>query len=117
MKIAEKFGLIFFGLAVLLAVVVFRMAAVQAWIAWLASITFVTFLAFGYDKAVAGKGVMRVPEDVLLLLVLAGGTVGALVAMPFFHHKTRKAAFRMRFWGVVAVQALLIGSYVMWFRR
>ena len=48
--------------------------------AYLAGVNIVTLLAYGYDKrqAIAGKG--RVPEVVLHLAALLGGTPGALLA-------------------------------------
>jgi uncharacterized membrane protein YsdA (DUF1294 family) len=79
--------------------------------AWLAAITVVTFLAYGYDKSAAGSRRTRVPERVLLALALAGGTLGALVAMPAFRHKTIKQEFRLRFWAVVVIQLALAAVY------
>ncbi len=117
MGTVERFGALFFGMAALLALAVMHVAGFGVLAAWLVAVSVVTVIAFGYDKVVAGKGIVRVPEDVLLLLVLTGGTLGALVAMPLFHHKTVKRSFRMRFWGIVGIQALLIGSYLVWFRK
>jgi uncharacterized membrane protein YsdA (DUF1294 family) len=108
---------------VLFAIVTFGLALVAAaalwWLvdwfdpiaAWVIAVTVVTFLTYGYDKAIAGSGRTRVPERVLLALTFAGGTVGALVAMPLFHHKTVKGEFRLRFWLVVAVQIVVIVVY------
>jgi len=79
--------------------------------AWLAAITAVTFLTYGYDKLVAGTGATRVPEKVLLALAFAGGTVGALLGMRLFHHKTSKQSFLERFGLVVAVQAVAIAGW------
>ena len=79
--------------------------------AWLAAITTVTFLTYGYDKLVAGTGATRVPEKVLLALAFAGGTVGALLGMRLFHHKTSKQSFLERFGLVVAVQAVAIAGW------
>ena len=79
--------------------------------AWLATITGVTFLTYGYDKLVAGTGATRVPEKVLLALAFAGGTVGALLGMRLFHHKTSKESFLERFGLVVAVQAVAVAGW------
>lgn len=106
-----------FGAAAALAA---ALAAAWQWhilVAWLAAITLVTFLMYGFDKAIARSTLTRVPERVLLALALAGGTVGALIAMPVFRHKTIKRAFRLRFWLVVAAQAALLAAYLVWLRR
>lgn len=85
--------------------------------AWLISITVVTMLAYRYDKSIAGSERLRVPERVLLLLALAGGTIGAIAGMYFIgeHHKTGKSSFMLPFFGILAVQAVLVGIYF-WLR-
>lgn len=63
----------------------------------------VVFLFFGYDKWMAhGRG-WRISERTLLLLALVGGSLGALVGMMFFRHKTRKASFQLPFIGILLV--------------
>jgi uncharacterized membrane protein YsdA (DUF1294 family) len=103
-----RYGLAAFGLAILLAVVIWwSLDRLDIVLSWLIAITLVTFLAYGYDKAIAGSGRTRVPERVLLLLAFAGGTIGALAGMWLFHHKTAKGSFQFLFWLVVAVQMKL----------
>jgi len=53
-----------------------------------------TFVAFGLDKRRAEAGEWRVPERVLLLLALIGGSPGAKLAQHWYCHKTRKQPFR-----------------------
>ena len=109
---ALSYGVAAFGLAILLAAVIWwSLDRLDIVLSWLISITVVTFLAYGYDKAVAGSGRMRIPERVLLLLAFAGGTIGALAGMWLFHHKTAKGSFQLLFWLVVAVQVLLLVAY------
>ena len=83
----------------LIPTVVFTVAL--AWIlgldiilAWLLSINLSTILAYGYDKRIAGGSKTRIPESVLHLLALLGGTPAAYVGMRQFHHKTVKGSFR-----------------------
>ena len=60
------------------------------WLAvYLAVINLATFIVYGADKRRARKGKWRVPERTLFLLPLLGGSVGALLGMRVFHHKTR----------------------------
>jgi uncharacterized membrane protein YsdA (DUF1294 family) len=106
------YGLVTFVPALVLAVVLYiAVDPLDAVMAWLLAITAVTFLAYGYDKAVAGTGRTRVPERVLLVLALAGGTPGAVAGMLMFHHKTAKGRFQLKFLLVVGVQAGLLALY------
>ena len=51
------------------------------------------FTVFGLDKLFAIRQRRRVPERVLLLLALAGGAAGELLAMVLFRHKTLHKKF------------------------
>ncbi|NLZ04157.1 MAG: DUF1294 domain-containing protein [Phycisphaerae bacterium] len=79
--------------------------------AYLVGINAVTVLLYGYDKrqAIAGGG--RVPEVILHLAALIGGSPGALLAQAVFRHKTQKLKFRMVFVGIVVVQVLAAFGY------
>ena len=83
---------------------------------WLLAITGITFLTYGCDKVIAGTGATRVPERVLLILAFVGGTVGALLGMRLFHHKTSKESFLERFWLVVAVQVVAVAGWYLFLR-
>lgn len=77
-------------------------------VAWLIGITPVTFTYYGFDKWRAKNNGRRVPEAALLVLGLAGGSVGAYAGMQWFRHKTIKGRFRILFWGIVILQALVV---------
>lgn len=53
------------------------------------------FAAYGIDKRKARKGRWRIPESTLLLLAFFGGSVGALLGMRVFHHKTKHWKFKI----------------------
>ena len=77
---------------------------------WLVLINVLTFLIFGLDKWKAKRKekketVRRVPEKNLLLMAAVGGSVGVLLGMKVFHHKTLHKAFRL---GVPLILALQI---------
>jgi uncharacterized membrane protein YsdA (DUF1294 family)/cold shock CspA family protein len=78
---------------------------------WVIALSLVTFGIYGFDKARAQGGGGRVPEAVLHVLGLLGGTPGAFVAMRLFHHKTSKRSFQAVFWLIVAVQ---IAALLFW---
>ena len=67
---------------------------------YLAVINLLTFIVYGADKRRARKGKWRVPEKTLFLLPLLGGSIGALLGMRVFHHKTKHWYF---VWGVPAI--------------
>lgn len=67
---------------------------------WLAVINLLTFIVYGADKRRARKGKWRVPEKTLFLLPLLGGSIGALLGMRVFHHKTKHWYFA---WGIPAI--------------
>lgn len=74
------------------------MQPVITYLLWyLAAVNLVTFTVYGVDKAKARRGAWRVPEKTLFLLPLLGGSVGALLGMLVFRHKTKHWYFA---WGI-----------------
>ena len=66
-----------------------------------------TITIYGWDKLCAIRKWWRVPEIALLGTAAIGGSIGALVAMKMFHHKTLHRKFK---YGVPLILALqLIG--------
>ena len=74
---------------------------------WLVVINATTFAVYGADKSRAKKGRWRIPEKTLLLLPLLGGSVGGLLGMAVFHHKTRHWYFRLGLPLMLLLQAAL----------
>lgn len=70
-------------------------------------INLITFCTFGADKWKAKRHMWRIPEAHLLLLAVAGGSIGACMGMRIFHHKTRKMKFCLGCPAILAVQILL----------
>lgn len=62
---------------------------------YLLAVNVIAFGAYGIDKRKAVKDKWRIPEKTLLLLAVFGGSIGALLGMHAFHHKTRKNKFRI----------------------
>ncbi|MCA1246933.1 DUF1294 domain-containing protein [Massilia sp. MS-15] len=65
------------------------------------------FAAYAIDKSAARQGNWRTPESTLLLLGLAGGWPGAVLAQQWLRHKTAKAAFQRKFQLSVALNLAL----------
>lgn len=78
-----------------------------AW--YLAIINAVAIAAYGWEKLCAIRKWWRVPELTLLGLAAIGGSVGALVAMKLFHHKTLHLKFK---YGVPLILALQVAGLV-----
>ena len=62
----------------------------------LAAVSIVAFFFYGIDKHRARKGEWRIQEALLLGLGFCGGSVGSLLGMKLFHHKTK----HWYFWAV-----------------
>ena len=60
---------------------------------YLLGINLLTFFIYGIDKWKARRDKWRVPEATLLMLAALGGSVGALLGMFVFHHKTKHKKF------------------------
>ena len=71
-------------------------------------INIITFLVFGYDKWQAKNNKKRVSEFHLLLLAGIGGTIGGILSMYFFKHKTNKFSFILSFYTIVILQVVLL---------
>ena len=71
-----------------------------------------TFFAYGIDKRRAKRNHRRTPESVLLGLGFFGGSIGALLGMTLFRHKTRHWYFwGCNFFGLLWQMGLLIWLY------
>ena len=84
-----------------------NVAVCDALAVWLVVINVATFAVYGADKSRAKKGRWRIPEKTLLLLPLLGGSVGGLLGMAVFHHKTRHWYFRLGLPLMLLLQAAL----------
>jgi uncharacterized membrane protein YsdA (DUF1294 family) len=75
-----------------------------------AVLSLLCFALYALDKAAARAGARRTPESTLLLLGLAGGWPGAVLAQQWLRHKSAKRSFQWRFW----VTALLNAGALTW---
>jgi uncharacterized membrane protein YsdA (DUF1294 family) len=111
------YALLFFGLTIAGTLAIYFILNWDLLIAWVISINLVALFAYRFDKGIAGSERTRVPERILLLLALAGGSLGAILGMYFVgeHHKTSKTSFMVPFYAILVVQVILLGIYI-WFR-
>ena len=61
----------------------------------LIAVNLVSFALYGLDKLKAKKGLWRIRESTLLLVAALGGSLGALLGMEVFRHKTKHWKFRI----------------------
>ncbi len=87
---------------------------------WLVVINLVTFFVFGFDKLKAKykekhEAARRVPEKTLFLLAALGGSVGALIGMRVWRHKTLHRSFRIGIPLILAAQIVIpVGLWLYW---
>lgn len=67
------------------------------------------FASMGIDKLRAVHQKWRISEKTLFLIALLGGSIGSLMGMGFFHHKTLHLQFR------IGIPAILIAQIVAYF--
>ena len=90
-------------------------AVTQCLLWYLAAVNVVTFTVYGIDKRKARRGAWRIPEKTLFLLPLLGGSVGALLGMKVFRHKTKHWYF---VWGIpIILLAQLALTVWLWLRQ
>lgn len=71
------------------------------------------FLLMLIDKQKARRGAWRIPEATLIWIAILGGSIGSLIGMYFFRHKTRHLKFVLGIPLILFVQL----SLVVWLYR
>jgi len=61
---------------------------------YILSINVLTFLVYGIDKSKAKNNKWRISEATLMILAIIGGSIGALMGIKIWHHKTKHAKFK-----------------------
>ncbi len=77
-------------------------------LAYIVAINIVGFMMYAFDKFLAKRGWLRIPESLLHLLAFAGATPAAILAQQLFWHKTTKRSFQIMFWLIALVQIVLV---------
>ncbi len=78
---------------------------------YLIIINAVEFLFMLADKQKAREKLWRIPERTLLAVAILGGSLGGLLGMQLFRHKTRNPKFAIGLPCIFAVQFLLFYLY------
>ena len=114
MQYSLVFGLLAFALSVALYA---ALEQVLVWpyyyFTWVMAVSVITFAFYGLDKglSMSRRTKMRVPELVLNLLAVIGGTPGAWLGRVAFRHKTNLRRHWVMF--VILVASSLLHVYVL----
>ena len=79
----------------------------QILLAYLFIVNAAGFLLMLIDKIKAKKNTRRIPEKVLFLVALLGGSLGSLLGMYTFRHKTKHLSFVFGMPLIFAAQILI----------
>ena len=75
---------------------------------YLIALNIVTFFVYGIDKWKARQAKRRIREASLLCLAVLGGSIGALLGMKVWHHKTLHKKFKYGLPLILLAQTALI---------
>ena len=76
---------------------------------YLVAINIVTFFVYGIDKWKAKRSKWRIEESTLLWWAAAGGSIGALLGMKAWHHKTMHKKFKYGVPAILMAQIVIAG--------
>lgn len=62
----------------------------------------------GIDKKKAVKGAFRIPEATLFIVAFIGGSIGSIIGMYTFRHKTRHFSFVFGMPAILILQIIVI---------
>ena len=79
---------------------------------YLLVINIAAFLMMGIDKRKAVKERWRISEKALFAAAFLGGSIGAMLGMKAFHHKTLHKKFTIGMPAVLILQLALAAAYV-----
>ena len=74
-------------------------------------INIIGFFSMGLDKYKAKRGTYRISEKALFIIALIGGSIGSIIGMYKFHHKTKKNAFALGMPMILVAQIVVILMY------
>ena len=76
--------------------------------AYFVTVNIIGFALMGIDKYKAKKRAFRIPEATLFLVAIIGGSIGSILGMYAFRHKTRHFIFVYGMPLILILQIILI---------
>lgn len=86
----------------------------QLIVIYLIAINVIAFFMYGIDKWKAKRSKWRIPEATLLGMAVIGGSIGALLGMKVWHHKTQHKKFRFGVPTIIIIQLILICYFTLY---
>ena len=74
---------------------------------YLIAVNLIGFALMGIDKYKAKKRAFRIPEATLFIVAIIGGSIGSIIGMYAFRHKTRHWYFVYGMPAILILQILL----------
>lgn len=71
-------------------------------------INVIGFLLMGIDKFRAKRRGFRIPEATLFIVAIIGGSIGSLLGMHIFRHKTRHRSFTIGMPVILVIQIIFV---------
>lgn len=75
---------------------------------YLTAVNLIGFALMGFDKWKARKHAWRIPEATLFIVAVIGGSVGSILGMQVFRHKTRHWYFVYGMPAILLLQLALV---------
>ena len=75
---------------------------------YLIAVNLIGFALMGIDKYKAKKRAFRIPEATLFIVAIIGGSIGSIIGMYAFRHKSRHCYFVYGMPAILILQILLI---------
>lgn len=85
--------------------------SINAIVYYLIGINLLTFFTYAVDKLKAKRQKWRISESTLLLLAIIGGSLGALLGIKVWHHKTLHKKFKYGVPFILIVQLALVAFW------
>ncbi len=70
-------------------------------------INLISFCIMGWDKKCAINNNYRISEKEIFIISILGGSIGTLIGMIIFHHKTQKKKFQLGIPVILVIQIII----------
>ncbi|MDE6203903.1 MAG: DUF1294 domain-containing protein [Lachnospiraceae bacterium] len=77
---------------------------------YFAAINLIGFALMGIDKHKAKKRAFRIPEATLFIVAVIGGSIGSIIGMYAFRHKTKHPSFVFGMPFILILQIIIVAA-------